>query len=177
MNLQWPRSPRCGSRPSNGANAELLTWIVRADAGDEMAGVAALSLPLSDNQHLGNVELRVAPQYRRQGIGQTLLAAVATRAKTAHRRVLAGFSWDLVAAGEAFARSVGGERKQVVRRSDLDLRAVDRDLVGRWLDVPSDVRDRYELWTVLGFYPDRPVRRHRRGRSGDEHHAARRPRR
>jgi mycothiol synthase len=33
------------------------------------------------------------------------------------------------------------------------LRAVDRDLVGRWLDVPSDARDRYELWLVVGAYP------------------------
>ena len=118
-------------------NAKRVTWVVRADAGNEMAGVATLSLPLADNQHLGNVELRVAPPYRRQRIGHSLMAAVATRAKAEHRRVLAGFSWDLVAAGEAFARSIGGEDKQVIRRSDLDLRAVDRDLVGRWLDVPT----------------------------------------
>jgi RimJ/RimL family protein N-acetyltransferase len=134
-------------------NAERVTWAVRAGAGDEMAGVATLSLPLADNQHLGNVELRVAPPYRRQHIGQTLLGAVATRAKAGHRRVVAGFSWDLVAAGAPFAHSVGGNDKQVIRRSDLDLRAVDRDLVGRWLDVPTDVRDRYECWTVVGAYP------------------------
>ena len=103
-------------------NAKRVTWVVRAEAGNEMAGVATLSLPLADNQHLGNVELRVAPPYRRQRIGHSLMAAVATRAKAEHRRVLAGFSWDLVAAGEAFACSVGGEDKQVIRRSDLDLR-------------------------------------------------------
>ena len=134
-------------------NSKRVTWVVRADAGNEMAGVALLSLPLADNQHLGNVELRVAPPYRRQRIGRSLMAAVAMCAKAEHRRVLAGFSWDIVVAGEAFASSVGGEDKQVIRRSDLDLRAVDRDLVGRWLDVPGDVRDRYELWPVVGAYP------------------------
>lgn len=134
-------------------NAKRVTWVVRAEAGNEMSGIATLSLPSSDNQHLGNVELRVAPPYRRQRIGHSLMAVVATRAKAEHRRVLAGFSWDLVAVGEAFACSVGGEDKQVIRRSDLDLRAVDRDVVGRWLDVPSDVRDRYELWPVVGAYP------------------------
>jgi RimJ/RimL family protein N-acetyltransferase len=118
-----------------------------------LAGAAALSLPLADNHHLGTVELRVAPRYRRRHIGLTLLGAVATRAKAEHRRVLTGFSWDIVAAGELFAHAVGGEEKQVVRRSDLDLRALDRDLVGRWLDVPAGVRERYELWTVVGAYP------------------------
>ncbi len=134
-------------------NAKRVTWVVRAEAGNEMAGVATLSLPFADNQHLGNVDLRVAPPYRRQHIGNSLIAAVATRAKAEHRRVLAGFSWDIVAAGEAFARSIGSADKQVIRRSDLDLRAVDRDLVSRWRDAPGDARDQYDLWTVVGAYP------------------------
>jgi mycothiol synthase len=134
-------------------NAARLTWVVRGQAGNEMLGVAALILPSADNQHLGNVELRVAPPYRRRQIGRSLLAAAAQRAKAEHRRVLAGFSWDLIAAGEPFARAVGGESRQVIRRSDLDLRAVDRELVRRWLDVPSEVRERYELWPIVGPYP------------------------
>jgi RimJ/RimL family protein N-acetyltransferase len=108
---------------------------------------------LADNQHLGNVELRVAPAHRRQRIGHSLMAAVATRAKSEQRRVLAGFSWDVVAAGAAFARWVGGDVKQVIRRSDLDLHALDRELVGRWFDAPSAGRDRYELWPLVGAYP------------------------
>ena len=92
-------------------NSERVTWVVRAEIGDEMAGVATLTMPLSDNQHVGHVELRVAPAYRRQHIGRTLLAAVATRAKAERRRVLAGFSWDVVAAGDAFARAVGAEEQ------------------------------------------------------------------
>jgi mycothiol synthase len=134
-------------------NATRVTWVVRSDACNEMAGVAALTLPFTDNQHLGNVELRVAPQYRRRGIGRSLVATVATRAQAEHRRVLSGFAWDIVAAGDAFASSVGGENKQVTRRSELDLHAVDRDLIDRWLDVPSAVRDVYELWIVVGAYP------------------------
>jgi mycothiol synthase len=134
-------------------NARRVTWAVRAGTGDEFAGVAALSLPTLDNQHLGYVDLRVAAQHRRRRIGSALLAAIAARAKAEHRRVLSAFSSDLVAAGDEFAHSVGAVAKQVVRRSDLDLRAVDRDLVARWLDVSSAVRDRYELWPVVGAYP------------------------
>jgi RimJ/RimL family protein N-acetyltransferase len=134
-------------------NAERMTWIVRSDAGQEIAGVATLGLPAADNRHLGNVEVRVAPAHRRRRIGHSLAAAVAARAKSEDRRLLTGSSWDLVAAGGPFARSLGGEQRQVVRRSDLDLRAVDRDLVRRWLDVASDVRERYELWPVVGAYP------------------------
>jgi RimJ/RimL family protein N-acetyltransferase len=135
------------------ANAKRVTWVVRGEAGNEMAGVAALSLPLADNQHLGYVELRVAPKYRRRGIGRALVAAVATRAQAERRRVLSGFASDIVAAGAEFASSLGGESKQVIRRSELDLQAVDRGLIGRWLDVPSAVRDVYELWPVVGAYP------------------------
>jgi RimJ/RimL family protein N-acetyltransferase len=135
------------------ANATRATWVVRAETNDEVAGVAALFLPFVDNQHLGDVDLRVAPAYRRRGIGAALLAAAAARAKAEHRRVLIGFSWDIVPAGEALARSVGAEAKLINRRSDLDLRTLDRDLLRRWLDVPSDVRERYELWAVIGAYP------------------------
>jgi mycothiol synthase len=135
------------------ANAERATWVVHAPSGSEMAGVAALSLPSVDNRHLGYVELRVAPAHRRQHIGASLLLAVARRAQAEHRRLLEAFSSDIVSAGEAFARSIGAADQQVVRRSDLDLRAVDRELVGRWLDVPSDVHERYELWPVVGPYP------------------------
>ena len=134
-------------------NAERSTWVVRAAAGAEMAGVATLSLPMADNRHRGNVVLRVAPAHRRRHIGCALLAAVAARARSEHRRVLAGSSWDLVAAGAAFARAVGGDDKQVIRRGDLDLRAVDPDLVRRWLDATGEGRDRYELWPVIGAYP------------------------
>ena len=59
-------------------NAERVTWVVRAEGGNEMSGVAALSLPSADNQHLGNLDLRVAPPSRRQRIGRSLLAAAAT---------------------------------------------------------------------------------------------------
>jgi len=134
-------------------NSTRSTWVVRTEAGNQIAGVAALYLPSADNQHLGNVELRVAPPYRRRRIGSSLLTAVGRRARAEHRRVLAGFAWDLIAAGDAFARAVGAEAKQVIRRSDLDLHAVDRALVQRWLNVATDVRDRYELWPVVGFYP------------------------
>jgi RimJ/RimL family protein N-acetyltransferase len=138
-------------------NADRFTWVVRADGnsgGDELAGAASLTVPRADNPHLGTVELRVAPPFRRQGLGRLLLAAVATRAQEEHRRVLAGWTWDLVAAGEEFARTVAGaESRQVIRRSYLDLRTVDSDLVRRWLDVPAEVRARYELWTVVGPYP------------------------
>jgi mycothiol synthase len=134
-------------------NAARVTWVVRGEADEKLTGVAALHLPAADNQHLGNLELRVAPKYRRHGIGRSLVAAAATRAKAEQRRVLSGYTWDIVAAGDAFARSIGAADKQVIRRSDLDLGAVDRGLVARWLDVPRAVRDRYELWPVVGAYP------------------------
>ncbi len=135
------------------ANARRVTWAVRASPSHELVGVAALSLPSLDNQHLGYVELRVAAPHRRHRIGSALLAAIAARAQAEHRRMLSAFSSDLIAAGDEFARSVGAVAKQVIRRSDLDLRAVDHDLIARWLDAPSAGHERYELWPIVGAYP------------------------
>jgi RimJ/RimL family protein N-acetyltransferase len=66
---------------------------------------------------------------------------------------MGGATWDVLPAGEPFARRLGGEARQIVRRNDLDLRSLDRGLVTRWLAVPATVRDDYELWTVVGAYP------------------------
>ena len=41
-------------------NAKRMMWVVRGEADNEMAGVATLSVPLVDNQHLGSVEVHAS---------------------------------------------------------------------------------------------------------------------
>ena len=133
-------------------NSKSTWWMSRSDDGG-IAGVGKLQLPTADNLHLGLVELRVLPAYRGQAIGRSLLRAIAESAQLEGRTTLIGWSWDLVPAGERFARAVGAVAGQVMRRSELDLQALDRDLIARWLDVPEPVRDRYELVDIIGPYP------------------------
>lgn len=127
-------------------------WVA-LDAGGEIAGLALLDLFLADNLHLGRVDVRVLTGHRRHGLGRALLLEAAARARDNGRTTLTRFTWDLVPAGEPFARAAGGAPAQLVRRSELDLRVVDRSLVQRWLDVPDSVRAAYELWFVSGAYP------------------------
>ncbi|HEX7166260.1 MAG TPA: GNAT family N-acetyltransferase, partial [Acidimicrobiales bacterium] len=134
------------------ANATKTSWIVRTDDG-ALAGVANLTTFLTDNLHLGHVDVRVLPECRRAGIGRALVTAVARRARDAGRTTVVGHAWDIVPAGDAFAIAWGAEAKQVIRRSDLDLKTIDRGLITKWLKVPSHVRVHYELWPVDGAYP------------------------
>ena len=135
-------------------NATIASWVVREpDDGGAIAGVGNLRLSTTDNLHLGIVDLRVRPEHRRRGIGTALLRAMAEHARDADRTTLMTWSWDLVPDGEHFASALGATAGQVIRRGELDLRSLDRALVARWLDVPADVRERYELVEVTGPYP------------------------
>lgn len=127
-------------------------WVVEGDDG-ELVGFGELRGNTADNLHSGTVRVRVRPQSRRRGIGSALLAAAAERAEADGRRLLVGFTIDLVPAGGLFATAVGAEPGLVVRRSELDLAALDRSRLPAWLTVPARTSDRYELVTVIGLYP------------------------
>ena len=134
-------------------NATIASWVCREDEDGTIAGIGNLRLSTVDNLHLGIVDLRVVAAQRRRGIGRALLHAMAEHASEAGRSTLLTWTWDLVPAGERFAVVVGGTEGQVIRRSELDLRTLDRSLVARWQEVPGDVRARYELVFVSGPYP------------------------
>ena len=134
-------------------NTRVVSWMARADDDRTMAGVGNLRLSTTDNLHLATVDLRVRREHRRHGLGRALLASIATRAKEEGRTTLITWTWDLLPDGEPFAVAAGGVAGQVIRRSELQLPRLDGELLARWLDVPGDVRDRYELVEVTGPYP------------------------
>lgn len=127
-------------------------WIVDGDDGG-IAGLGVLRGSVTDNLHLGILHVRVVPAARRRGIGRALLAAAAGRARDDGRRLLSGYTWDTVPSGEAFVRAMGAAPGLLVRRSELDVGALDRNRLPAWLDVPARTSDRYELVTVIGPYP------------------------
>jgi GNAT superfamily N-acetyltransferase len=133
-------------------DAEQWAWRVDADDGS-IAGLAILRCPTADNLHLGRLDVRVAPTARRRGIGRALVAAAAGRARSDGRRLLSGATWDTVPSGDGFARALGARPGLLVRRSELDLVALDRRRLPGWLDPPPETTDRYQLVTVIGRYP------------------------
>lgn len=133
-------------------NTQRWAWVVEAPSGD-IDGLAVLRASTTDNLHVGTVQLRVAPSARRRGIGSALLSVAAGRASAEGRRLLHGFTTDLVPSGGLFAVAMGAAPGLVVRRSELDLTSIDRSRLPSWLTVPARTSDRYELVTVLGLYP------------------------
>lgn len=64
--------------------------LLAARSGDEILGLATLSLPLADNTHAGTVEVVVAPQARRTGLGSRLYTAAEQAAAASGRRTILG---------------------------------------------------------------------------------------
>lgn len=103
---------------------------VRADGlglvdGDTWLGIAWLDWWLLENTHQVEVEIAVAPTYRRTGVGTRLLAAVAERARADGRRLLtSSVMADAVngqSAGTAFAAARGFNQTHVELHQVLEL--------------------------------------------------------
>jgi GNAT superfamily N-acetyltransferase len=131
--------------------------------GDSWAGIAWLDWWLLDNTDTVDVELAVAPAYRRQGVATRLLEAVVDRARADGRRVVSGINSagdpeTGESPGTAFAAARGFVRKhaelhQVVELPlpDAQLAALDRPVPGyelvqwrehmpeEWLDQFADL--------------------------------------
>jgi GNAT superfamily N-acetyltransferase len=157
---------------------------VRADGlglvdGDTWLGVAWLDWWLVGNTDTVDVELAVAPQYRRRGVATRLLDAAIERARAEGRRVVSGtnLAGDPVtgeSAGTAFARARGFEQKHAelhqVVELPIDVTALERPVDGyelvQWREYAPDewVEQFVELLSGMsedvptGERTDEPVR-------------------
>jgi GNAT superfamily N-acetyltransferase len=121
--------------------------------GDTWLGIAWLDWWLQENTDSVDVELVVAPQYRRTGVATRLLDAVIARAREDGRRVLT--SWLLAdaatgeSAGTAFAAARGFERKHVELHQVIELPMSDERINELERPVPG-----YELVQWREHTPD-----------------------
>jgi GNAT superfamily N-acetyltransferase len=127
-------------------------WMAQTPAG-EVVGFARVDVHVEhDDDPTASVRVQVAPAWRRQGVGSQLLLEAVERCAERGRSVIGFTTTDRVPAGEPFAQRLGGVAKLVQRESECDISAIDTDMVARWLDLPTDVTDEYELWRVVGPY-------------------------
>lgn len=167
-----PETQLAGCRPSPVRRRVLLA----ARAGDEILGLAALSLPLADNTHSAFVRVVVAPHARRAGLGSRLYAAAEQAAAASGRTTLLGETDHPARPGQgagtvtpksgtgtipedaaaAFAAGVGFTLEQVERISLLNLAeaAVGREGLGEAAAVAGGD---YELEFWHGACPERLV--------------------
>ena len=96
----------------------------------EVIGIASMILFRRENRDLAQLEVRVLPEHRRQGVGTAIAGAAANVARQSGRTVLAGEDevWErpgFVDTGGPFARRLGFTpvQRMVRRRLDLPLGA------------------------------------------------------
>ncbi len=124
---------------------------------DESVMVASTSLSfllMETNKHIAEFEMQVLPEYRRQGIARKLLALVADTTRANQRTLLICNTNDRVPAGEAFVHRIGAQKGLAGHSNQLDLRAVDRDLVREWQARANERASDFEIAVWDGPYPE-----------------------
>jgi len=145
----------CASDVDPTLSADRRGFIARNSTGAP-TGFAVLWCGLTHNTHLIDAEIYVAPEHRRNGVGQTLLETVVADADATGRTIIdAGVR--IGGAGSAFARGLGATVGLMDRRSTLDVTALDIDDISglaakpvpgyelvRWRDeCPDEFMDGY----------------------------------
>lgn len=131
-----------------------LRWVAWDDDGTTIVGSSGLGLGYTEtNRHLGDVDVYVRPEHRRQGLALALLAPVVEAAEADGRTILGGGA-PTDTAGTDFAVSVGGERKIVERKSRMVVAGVDRAMLEGWVERARERAQGYSLMQWDGPVPD-----------------------
>jgi mycothiol synthase len=130
------------------------------DAAGSIAGIANCGWEqLEGFDHILWIAASVLPAYRRQGLGRLLLDRSAEVAQRRGLRMVMGRTRDNVLSGDAFCRRFGADPGQLGRENRLDLRAVDRGLVDRWIAEGPVRAPGYRLEFVDGRTPPELIER------------------
>lgn len=140
--------------------ARLRRWSFQAhdDAGRLIGGAGTSIDPEhDDNPDMLQVNVHVAADCRRQGIGTALLAELVALAQSLGRRRLLVSTYEAIPAGEAMATSVGAQAKLREHINHLPIAAVDRQLMECWVAEGPQRAPGYELISFDGAAPDEHI--------------------
>ncbi len=126
------------------------------DARGRVVGYLQVWLPTWDNVHLGEVEVIVDPNHRRQGIGRELFEAGVDRLRVQERKVLLTHALD-GPVGAAFAKTFGLSRASLEIQRRLDLSTVDWERVEREYTAAQQYAGGYDLIRLPGDTPEELV--------------------
>lgn len=134
---------------------ETSTWLARSDGA--VVGAVLLSLPTLDNLDNALVDLVVAPEHRRGGIGRALLGHVADLARERGRSRLIGEvrePLDGTSPGAAFAASTGATKALADRRRRLTVPVPDEAGRAQLAERARAAATGYSLVQWTGGTPD-----------------------
>lgn len=123
-----------------------------ADAGS-VIGFARLNLPLLDNTHLANLDVRVDAERRRAGVGAALTRVAALAAHDAGRRTVLVEAVE-GSAGDAACAALRGAPALGSMSCSLRLADLDRSVVDRSIKRRGERAGDYSLVRWIGACPD-----------------------
>ncbi|MVN88877.1 GNAT family N-acetyltransferase [Deinococcus sp. HMF7620] len=129
---------------------ELDLWTVEDGSGIHAHARTQL-MNTEDNQHLADLELMVAPDWRGRGVGGSLLRRAAQAMQARGRSLLLARTTDRVSAGEAFAAHCGFTPGLANHENRLLLSDLPDGLLERWTTRPADS---YTLEVWEGAVPE-----------------------
>ncbi|MBA3783392.1 MAG: GNAT family N-acetyltransferase [Nocardioides sp.] len=134
------------------------TLVVAVD-GERVVGAGQLTVFDTDNPRLAVVDVYVAPELRRRGIGRTVLADVEARAAAAGRSSLVASAFTPVGVasdGSLFASAMGYDVGSLEEGKTVDLTVAPATWDSLDVEVEQALRD-YRVEVFEGHTPDRWV--------------------
>jgi len=133
-------------------------WAVwNADESRALADGVLSVTHLDTNKHIGEFELEVLPEYRRQGIARALLARIVGAARQEARTMLFTGTNERVPAGAALMQRLGARKGLENHTNQLDLRELKRELIHAWQARAFERATDFELGFWEDAYPEEEI--------------------
>ncbi len=137
------------------AFVDVYAWGVwSANESAMVARASANFLRMETNKHLAEFDIQVLPEYRRRGIARELLERVADTVRANERTLMLADTTERIPAGEAFMRRLGARKGMERHTNQLDLKDLNRDLIGAWQERARERAADFEIGLWDGAYPE-----------------------
>ncbi len=134
---------------------EVTKWVVWNADRTAIVGAGDVTIfRTADNQHIADFGIEVLPEYRRQGIGRSLLGKISDVARREGRRLMITGTNERMPGGAAFMERLGAEKGLEAHTNQLDLAELDRDVLRAWLERGQARAAEFELGFWSGAYPE-----------------------
>ena len=124
------------------------------DQSEIIAKGQVVFLLMEENKHLGQFDISVLPEHRRQGLGRQILNVIADTTLKENRRQLLTSTVDRIPGGAAFMTRIGAQKGLEAHTNQLCLPDLDRSLIANWLRRGQSNLAEFDLGFWDGAYPE-----------------------
>ena len=137
---------------------QVFAWGITPKNVTRLIASANVAFMLTDeNRHIGEMQIEVLPEFRRQGLARQLLVRIAEQAELAQRRLLIAGTSERIPAGEAFMHRLGAHKGLEAHTNQLKVADLDRALVREWIEHAQTRAAAFDLGFWDGDYPEADI--------------------